>query len=190
RGRNLHGLLIRGHVRSAPLAPLERAAGLVDGDPVEPCEDHRATLEAADAAPRAQKRLLQDLLGFATVAEAAQRDGVQAVGMYVGKRFEGTDVAGLGPTDQLVLGHVRADGAPDRSAHGSSDSPASVSARAASARTRSKMPAGAGASGRSEEPPRRRRRARRARIPRLQSGQSLAWSSRRLRLRQLMSPST
>ncbi len=187
RGRNVGGLLIHGHVRAAPRSSLERAVGLVDCDPVEPREDHRATLEAADAAPRAQERLLQDIFGFATVAEEPQGDRVQAVRIYVGKRFEGTHVAGLGPTDQLVLGNI--DGSGGRAAHGSSDSPASVSARAASARTRSKMPDVARGSACSEEPPRSRRRARRARIPRLQSGHSAAWSSRRLRLRQLMSPS-
>src|SRR5205085_228734 len=139
---------------------------------------HRTTFEAADAAPRAQERLLQDVFCFSTVTEEAQRDGVQAVGVHAGKRFESIHVPGLGATDQIVLGDVRAEGARERSAHGSADSSAQSSARAASARTRSKTPAGARASARFGTPRKRRRRARKARIPKLQSGHSLAWSSR------------
>jgi hypothetical protein len=71
------------------------ALGLVDADPVEPGEESRATLEAANPAPRAQERLLCDLLRLVAVCHEAQHHRVEPIGVASHQLLEGKSIAGL-----------------------------------------------------------------------------------------------
>ena len=88
-------------------APTGEPVGLVDTDPVEPGEELALALEAVDGPPRAQERLLGDLVGLVRTVDEASDDGVQAIGVTPDEFLERHAVALLSAGDErLIVGCV------------------------------------------------------------------------------------
>lgn len=166
--RKLYTFVIDRDADAGTRAFLKRAIRLVDRDSVEPGEIRRASPKPSDASSRPQERLLDYVLGLTMVAEQTQHDRIETIGMHAGELFKGGYVTVLGPTHEFAVRRISPE------SHSSWANPRWIPVAAASARTRSKMVAGACALERSAAPCSRRSNARTARIPRLQSGQSWA----------------
>jgi hypothetical protein len=82
--------------RGRATALLDHAQAHVGRDPVEPRGERRARLEAADAAPRPQKRLLQCVVGVVDRAEHAIAVDVQRGAVGCRQIHEGALLAGAG----------------------------------------------------------------------------------------------
>jgi hypothetical protein len=87
------------------------AVGLVDRDAVQPGEEPGVALEATDAPPGADERLLRDLLGLVAVVHEAKHHDLYPVGVPADELFEAarspcwarsTSSASTSLTDRLV----------------------------------------------------------------------------------------
>ena len=80
----------------------------VHGETVQPCGDGALTAKRRQPLPRANERVLHELLRFALVARHAPAQQVDRRGVRTVERFEGRDVTRLRPPNQRqIVGGVR-----------------------------------------------------------------------------------
>ena len=98
--RRLARRLLERHGAQPACTPLGATLGLVDADPIQPGEQLRARVEAADRAPGPEERLLGDLLRLVRTCAQPKHDPVEPLGVDAHQLLEGQAIARLGLRDQ------------------------------------------------------------------------------------------
>ena len=96
------GQVLDRHRGPAPPRSQQHQGG-VDCHPVDPAAELRPAGEAVQVLPGRQQRVLQHLAGVVLVAQQAHGDPVQPFFVAIDQLFEGSQITGPGPGDQLVV---------------------------------------------------------------------------------------